>query len=101
VDNFWEVHNHEHFDGTGYPKAIRREAIPLQSRIIAIADVYDAMTSERTYHEAGSDRKVAKEIKRCAAFQFDPELAKLFIEKVPELSFGDLEGMTNARTIDK
>ncbi|MCK9349536.1 MAG: HD domain-containing protein, partial [Sphaerochaeta sp.] len=79
--------HHEHFDGTGYPKALRGESIPLQSRMIAIADAFDAMTSERTYRKAVSAVEAAKEIKKCAGTQFDPLLAKLFIEQVLALSY--------------
>ena len=82
--------HHERYDGTGYPKAIRGTTIPLQSRMIAIVDAYDAMTSERTYRKAVSTLEAAKEIKRCAGFQFDPELAKLFIEQVLVISYDDL-----------
>ncbi|MDC7229888.1 MAG: PAS domain S-box protein [Sphaerochaetaceae bacterium] len=82
--------HHEHFDGTGYPKAIRGESIPLQSRMIAIADAFDAMTSERTYRKAVSAGEAAKEIKKCAGTQFDPLLAKLFIEQVLALSYDPL-----------
>jgi HD-GYP domain-containing protein (c-di-GMP phosphodiesterase class II) len=82
--------HHERYDGTGYPKSIRGTTIPLQSRMIAIVDAYDAMTSERTYRKAVSTLEAAKEIKRCAGFQFDPELAKLFIEQVLVISYDDL-----------
>lgn len=82
--------HHEHFDGTGYPKALRGESIPLQSRMIAIADAFDAMTSERTYRKAVSAVQAAKEIKKCAGTQFDPLLAKLFIEQVLDFSYDQL-----------
>ncbi|WP_321302006.1 HD domain-containing phosphohydrolase [uncultured Sphaerochaeta sp.] len=82
--------HHEHFDGTGYPKALHGESIPLQSRMIAIADAFDAMTSERTYRKAVSAGEAAKEIKRCAGTQLDPLLAKLFIEQVLALSYDQL-----------
>ncbi len=82
--------HHEHYDGTGYPKALRGESIPLQSRMISIVDAYDAMTSERTYRKAVTSREAAKEIKKCAGAQFDPELAKLFIEKVLSISYDAL-----------
>ncbi len=82
--------HHEHYDGTGYPKALHGESIPLQSRMISIADAYDAMTSERAYRKAVSAGEAAKEIKRCAGSQFDPELAKLFIEQVLTISYDHL-----------
>ncbi|MGH0052798.1 MAG: HD domain-containing phosphohydrolase [Sphaerochaetaceae bacterium] len=82
--------HHERYNGSGYPKALCGEAIPLQSRMIAIADAYDAMTSERSYRKAVTARTAAKEIKRCAGTQFDPELAKLFVEQVLAISYSEL-----------
>jgi diguanylate cyclase (GGDEF)-like protein/PAS domain S-box-containing protein len=74
--------HHERLDGTGYPKGLSKGSIPLQSRIIAIADAYDAMTSERTYRTKLSESAAAAELKRCSGTQFDAELAKVFVEKV-------------------
>ena len=70
--------HHERWDGQGYPKGLKAEAISLPARIICIADAYDAMTSVRTYKEILSEREAIEEIKRCAGKQFDPEIAKLF-----------------------
>lgn len=74
--------HHERWDGLGYPKGIKGEELPLQSRIIAIADAYDAMTSPRRYQDALSDEAAIAELQKNAGFQFDPELVKLFIDKV-------------------
>ena len=74
--------HHERWDGRGYPKGLKREEIPLQSRIINIADSYDAMTSERSYHSALSQEAAIEELQRNAGTQFDPELVKVFIEGV-------------------
>lgn len=76
--------HHERWDGTGYPKGLRGEEIPYVSRIIAIADSFDAMTSERPFRSAISEAAAVKEIIRCAGTQFDPEIARLFVEKVLE-----------------
>ncbi|MDO9579476.1 MAG: diguanylate cyclase [Bacteroidales bacterium] len=74
--------NHERWDGTGYPKGLKGEEIPLKARILAVADAYDAMTSERPYRKAMSKDAAVEEIRRNAGTQFDPMIAELFIEKV-------------------
>jgi len=76
------VAHHERFDGTGYPRGLKGEAIPLGSRILAIADSYDAMTSNRVYR-AAMDRKTAiQEIIDCTGSQFDPKVAACFLQLV-------------------
>ncbi|MDR3542129.1 MAG: PAS domain S-box protein [Desulfosporosinus sp.] len=70
--------HHERWDGTGYPNGLKGEAIPMVSRIIALADSYDAMISERPYREALSEEQALKEIQKNSGTQFDPELAKIF-----------------------
>jgi len=74
--------HHERWDGTGYPKGLRGKQIPLKSRIIAIADAFDAMISERPYKNALSKDAAVKELINNAGIQFDPELVKIFIEEV-------------------
>lgn len=74
--------HHERFDGNGYPRGISGFDIPLFSRIINLADSFDAMTSNRIYRKKMSKDEAVKEIIRCAGTQFDPELAKIFVEKV-------------------
>jgi len=76
------LHHHEFFDGSGYPRALIGEAIPLGARIIAIADAYDTITSSRTYKRARSAEEGLAEIERCAAAQFDPELVSVFVETI-------------------
>jgi diguanylate cyclase (GGDEF)-like protein/putative nucleotidyltransferase with HDIG domain len=73
-------HHHERFDGLGYPNGLSGKNIPLLARIIALADAYDAMTSERTYRSALPTDDALEELKRCAGTQFDPELVDLFID---------------------
>lgn len=82
--------HHERFDGKGYPKGLKAEAIPLQARIITIVDAYDAMTAPRTYREVVSMQDAAREIKRCSGKQFDPDLARLFVLEVLGLSWDEL-----------
>jgi diguanylate cyclase (GGDEF)-like protein/putative nucleotidyltransferase with HDIG domain len=73
-------HHHEFYDGTGYPDRIEGERIPYGARVIAIADAYDTITSERTYKKARTPEDAFLELERCAANQFDPSLVRVFIE---------------------
>ncbi len=75
------LNHHENFDGTGYPNKIRGEEIPLGARIIRIADTYDALTSDRGYRPAYSNKKSLQIMEHDAEF-FDPNLLDLFFRKV-------------------
>ncbi|HVN71514.1 MAG TPA: HD-GYP domain-containing protein, partial [Desulfomonilia bacterium] len=75
-------YHHERFDGKGYPSGLGGKEIPLLSRIIALADSYDAMTSDRPYRNGLPIDRAIEEIVRCTGTQFDPELATMFINKV-------------------
>ncbi|MGD0211223.1 MAG: HD domain-containing phosphohydrolase [Desulfomonilia bacterium] len=75
-------YHHERYDGKGYPAGIGGEEIPLLSRIITLADSYDAMTTDRPYRNGLPIDKAIEEIIRCIGSQFDPELANMFIHKV-------------------
>ncbi len=70
--------HHERWDGNGYPRGLSGEEIPLVSRIIAVADAYEAMTSNRPYKESLSHEKAIEELKRCAGTQFDPEIVDAY-----------------------
>jgi diguanylate cyclase (GGDEF)-like protein/PAS domain S-box-containing protein len=74
--------HHEHWDGTGYPRKLKGEEIPFEARIIAVADAYHAMICDRPYRKALSQEDAMIEIKRNAGIQFDPIIAKVFVEKV-------------------
>ena len=74
--------HHEKWDGTGYPRALKGEDISIQARIIAIADAFDAMTNTRTYHNSKSIEAGLDEIRKNAGSQFDPKVAKIFVERV-------------------
>ena len=85
----WIVKHHEWWNGEGYPLGIQGERIPLACRIVAIADAYDAMTNDRPYRKAMDHDVALEELERYAGTQFDPELVKIFFERV----MGDLCGV--------
>jgi len=72
-------HHHERYNGDGYPDGIKEKKIPLSARIIAVADAYDAMGSDRPYRKKLSHNKILKELKEQSGQQFDPEVVKAFI----------------------
>jgi response regulator RpfG family c-di-GMP phosphodiesterase len=76
--------HHEWFDGEGYPRNLSGQNIPIQGRIVSIADAYDAMTSDRAYRKALPHAVAVKELLRCSGTQFDPELAKTFVAVIDE-----------------
>jgi diguanylate cyclase (GGDEF)-like protein/PAS domain S-box-containing protein len=76
--------SHERWDGHGYPDGISGSQIPLGSRIIAVCDAYDAMTSERPYRSALSAEAAIRELKRCGGTQFDPAVVRAFITALSE-----------------
>ncbi len=80
------LHHHEKWNGEGYPDGLAKKDIPLLSRIIAIVDAYDVMTSGRPYKEAVSREEALKEIEDCAGSQFDPELAEKFVKMIGNTS---------------
>jgi HD-GYP domain-containing protein (c-di-GMP phosphodiesterase class II) len=80
------LHHHERFDGKGYPHGLRKERIPVEVRVITIADAFDAMTSDRPYRKALPIAEVVEEFRRCAGSQFDPHLAKIFMRLVEQRS---------------
>jgi diguanylate cyclase (GGDEF)-like protein/putative nucleotidyltransferase with HDIG domain len=73
-------HHHEFFDGSGYPDQLEEDQIPYGARVIAIADAYDTITSDRTYKKARAAEDAFIELERCCGSQFDPALVRLFIE---------------------
>jgi putative nucleotidyltransferase with HDIG domain len=74
------LYHHERWDGTGYPSGKRGEEIPVEARVLAIADAFDAMTSDRPYRSALSREEALAEVERCAGTQFDPKIARVFLE---------------------
>jgi response regulator RpfG family c-di-GMP phosphodiesterase len=80
IDGCWC--HHEWFDGGGYPRGLSGDRIPLVGRVVAIADAYDAMTTDRAYRRALPHTVAIDEIERCAGTQFDPELAQVFVRLI-------------------
>ncbi len=74
--------HHERWDGKGYPKGLMGKEIPLQARIIAVIDAYDAMTGYRPYHRALSPNVAVDELRKNAGSQFDPDIVKVFITNI-------------------
>jgi putative two-component system response regulator len=78
-------HHHERYDGTGYPDGLSGEAIPLLSRVVAIADAYEAMTTDRSYRPAKTHQEAIRELRANAGKQFDPTALECFIAAVDDL----------------
>ena len=90
-------HHHERFDGKGYPSGLKGDAIPLESRMILIADTFDAMTSDRPYRRAMRTEAALGELKRHAGTQFDPDLVDVAVEAGAELDIARHEMETHPR----
>ena len=86
-------HHHEHYDGTGYPEGKRVEQIPLGARILAVADAYDAMTSDRPYRKAMSLEEAVQELRTHAGKQFDPQIVGVFVSILHDRSAAEQEHM--------
>ena len=91
-------YHHERYDGKGYPEGLKGEDIPEIARIIAVADAYDAMTSNRSYRKAIPQHIVREEMVKCIGTQFDPEYAKMMIHLIDldtEYRMQEMEAGTN------
>ena len=96
--------HHEHYDGTGYPDGLKGNEIPIQARIITLADSYDAMNSKRIYRNALSFNQIKEEIEKNAGTQFDPEITQIFLKLMDDGSLFNLEHEiipVQENTIDK
>jgi HD-GYP domain-containing protein (c-di-GMP phosphodiesterase class II) len=78
------LYHHERWDGTGYPTGRAGEEIPVEARVLAVADAFDAMTSDRPYRPALSHHEALAEVERCAGSQFDPAIVDIFLELFAE-----------------
>jgi HD-GYP domain-containing protein (c-di-GMP phosphodiesterase class II) len=72
------LHHHERYDGTGYPSGLKDDAIPLEARILAVVDAFEAITSQRSYRPQLTPVEAFAELRRCAGTQFDPQLVNIF-----------------------
>jgi len=77
------VHHHEKYDGTGHPDHLTGDKIPMGARILAVADAYDAMTSDRPYRTRMSHEAAINELKLCSGTQFDPDMVNAFLQTYP------------------
>jgi HD-GYP domain-containing protein (c-di-GMP phosphodiesterase class II) len=78
----WIGASHEHFDGSGYPEGLAGDAIPMESRVLLVADALDAITSPRPYRDARDPEQALAELQRCAGAQFDPECVRALAEMI-------------------
>ncbi len=89
------LHHHEHFDGAGYPGGLQGEAIPFGARIFAVADAFDAMTSDRPYRRACSFGEAREELRRSAGTQLDPGMVDAFC-RIPRREWEELRRQAEA-----
>ena len=82
------LYHHERWDGLGYPAGRAGSEIPFEARILAVADCFDAMTSNRPYRAALHPNEAIDEVERCAGTQFDPDVALVFLEAWQSGAFG-------------
>ena len=75
-------HHHERLDGKGYPDGLSKGKIPIEARILAVADAYDSMTSRRPYRDALGPAGATEELKKCKGTQFDPGVVDVFLKVV-------------------
>jgi len=81
--------HHEWWNGRGYPLGLKGEGIPLECCILAIADAYDSMTSERPYRKPIPQEEAVAELKKCAGTQFNPELVEMFVQTLANRNLAD------------
>jgi HD-GYP domain-containing protein (c-di-GMP phosphodiesterase class II) len=84
------LHHHERWDGDGYPTGRRGDDIPLEARVLCIADSFDAMTSMRPYRASWTPDEALEELERCAGTQFDPDLVRAFAAAWADAGLGVL-----------
>ena len=95
----WVLHHHEHYDGTGYPQGLAGEEIPLESRIIAVADAFEAMTGARPYREALTNEQALAELTALEGTQFDGSCVRAIAEVVRDAGELPRRGVSSASEI--
>jgi HD-GYP domain-containing protein (c-di-GMP phosphodiesterase class II) len=80
-------HHHERWDGGGYPSRLAGDRIPIGARVIAVADSFDAMTTDRPYRKALSFEMAVGEVRKNSGIQFDPDVAQAFLAAIEEPAF--------------
>ncbi len=86
IEADWVRHHHERLDGRGYPDGLAAAEIPLEARIIFVADSFEAMTSDRPYHQGIPVAEAVAELRRCAGSQFEPRLVDALVELLERAS---------------
>jgi len=76
------LYHHERIDGTGYPEGLKEDEIPLLSKIISVADAYEAMTANRPYKKTKTKEEALEELKKYSGIQFDKKVVDVFINEV-------------------
>ena len=94
------LYHHEKYDGTGYCHGLKGEEIPLDARIIGIADAFDAMTANRVYRKRLNLDEVISELKRCSGTQFDPKLVEIMLSLIENKTI-DVEELYNKSKEEK
>ncbi len=77
-------HHHERIDGTGYPDGLKGDELPMATRVTAVADAFDAMSSSRAYRKTMSPERIIEELEKCSATQFDPDVVTLFVKLIKD-----------------
>ena len=96
----WIRHHHEHWDGSGYPHGLAGEDIPFGSRVILVADAYDAITTERSYRAAASPAAAVAEIRAHAGTQFDPSVVAALEEHLEATGVIEVAALTTASAVE-
>lgn len=90
--------HHEYYDGTGYPRGLKGDEIPRFGKIVAVSDVFDALTSDRPYRKAISPSEAIEFVMGGSGMQFDPKVVKVFLKKIIPYPLGTCVNLSNGKT---